>query len=194
MHYLSLVKIKEKKRLIAGLGDLKPVAYIDHEGKEHSLLAASKVIDSLTSSQKKKERKRKNSRYSLPLHQKKKRNNFGEEIETNPSPSIRNVIYSRLPSLDAHYEKTSTTKGNFSQCSLPYIDTRYLNVELCLMNADRSQKLVLGTKTMNVLITSSIRIDCDEKSIIGPSSSNGFLPSRETQYLLKKQKLKRFKE
>ncbi|KAI9365093.1 hypothetical protein BD770DRAFT_406359 [Pilaira anomala] len=44
---------QEKKLLIAELGDIKPVAYIDYKGKEHSLLAASKVIDSLTSSQKK---------------------------------------------------------------------------------------------------------------------------------------------
>ncbi|KAI9365092.1 hypothetical protein BD770DRAFT_300873, partial [Pilaira anomala] len=88
-------------------------------------------------------------------------------------------IYGRLPSLDAHYEKTSTTKGNFPQSSLSHIDTRYPNIELCLMNVDRSQKLVLGTKTMNVLITSSIRIDCNEKPVIGPSSSNGVLPSRQ---------------
>ncbi|KAL7335523.1 hypothetical protein PS15p_200983 [Mucor circinelloides] len=49
--------------LIAELGDLKPVAYIDHQGKEYGLLAASKVIDSLTS--------QKNNRHSLPSHQKK---------------------------------------------------------------------------------------------------------------------------
>jgi hypothetical protein len=245
MHYLSLVKIKRKKLLIAELGVLKPVAYIDHQGKEHSLLAASKVIDSLTSSQKKEKQP-----LCLAITP-KKRNHSGEEIETNPSPSIRNVvldspyknllskakhieldhqgslllnnswsinpiathiatkileeiifveghkallvlcgeIYGRLPSLDAHYEKTSTTKGNFPQCSLPHIDTRYPNVELCLMNVDRSQKLVLGTKTMNVLITSSIRIDCNEKPTIGPSSSNGFLPSRETRIFIEKTKI-----
>ncbi|KAI7903287.1 uncharacterized protein BX663DRAFT_486017 [Cokeromyces recurvatus] len=74
MHYLSLVKIKEKKRLIAGLGDLKPVAYIDHEGKEHSLLAASKVIDSLTSSQKKKREKGKTA--VIPCHHTKKKKSF----------------------------------------------------------------------------------------------------------------------
>ncbi|KAG1442115.1 hypothetical protein G6F56_011200 [Rhizopus delemar] len=98
-------------------------------------------------------------------------------------------IYGRLPSLDAHYEKTSTTKGNFPQCSLPHSDTRYPNVELYLMNVDRSQKLVLGTKTMNVLITSSIRIDCNENPVIGPSSSNEFLPSRETRIFIEKAKI-----
>jgi hypothetical protein len=52
------------------LGDLKPVAYIDHQGKEHSLLAASKVIDSLTSSQK----KRKTA--VIPRHHTKKKESF----------------------------------------------------------------------------------------------------------------------
>ncbi|KAG2201673.1 hypothetical protein INT47_003899 [Mucor saturninus] len=79
-------------------------------------------------------------------------------------------IYGRLPTLDAHHEKTSITKGNCPQSSLPHVDTRYPNVELCLMYVDNSQKLVLGTKTMNVLITSSIRIDCNEKPVVGPSS------------------------
>lgn len=45
---------QEKKLLIAELGGLKPVAYIDHQGKKYSLLAASKVIDSLTSQKKEK--------------------------------------------------------------------------------------------------------------------------------------------
>lgn len=57
------------------------------------------------------------------------------------------------------------------------------------MNVDRSQKLVLGTKTMNILITSSIRIDCNEKPVIGPSSSNGFLPSRQTRIFIEKTKI-----
>ncbi|KAI7866879.1 hypothetical protein BDF14DRAFT_1808756 [Spinellus fusiger] len=60
---------------------------------------------------------------------------------------------------------------------------------ICLMNIDTSQKLVLGTKTMNVLITSSIRIDCNEKPVIGPSSSNGFFPSRETRIFIEKTKI-----
>ncbi|KAI8090869.1 hypothetical protein BDF21DRAFT_312860, partial [Thamnidium elegans] len=71
-------------------------------------------------------------------------------------------IYSRLPSLDAHYEKTSSTKGNIPQSSLPHTDTRYQNVELCLIDnitMAEPMKLVLGTKTMNVLIISSIRLE-----------------------------------
>ncbi|KAI7895220.1 uncharacterized protein EV154DRAFT_559636 [Mucor mucedo] len=215
---------KHKKLLIAELGDLKPVAYIDHQANEQNLLAHSNVID---------------------------KNHSGEDIETNMSPTIRNVllnspykkllskanyieldhqcslylnnnwslnpiathiaskileemilveahkallvlcgeIYGRLPTLDAHHERTSITKGNLPQSSLPHADTKYPNVELCLMNVDNSQKLVLGTKTMNVLITSSIRIDCNEKPVVGPSSSNGFLPSRNSRIYVEKKKL-----
>lgn len=40
-------------------------------------------------------------------------------------------IYSRLPSLDAHYEKTSSVKkGNTPQSFLPHIGTRYENIEV----------------------------------------------------------------
>ncbi|KAI7866008.1 hypothetical protein BDF14DRAFT_1698109, partial [Spinellus fusiger] len=142
---------QEKKLLIAELGDLKPVAYIDHQGKEHSLLAASKVIDSLISSQ-----KIENQPLFLAITP-KKRNHSGEEIETNLSPLIRNVV------LDNPYKNLLSKAKQLPQSSLPHIDTRYPNMETCLMNIDTSQKLVLGTKTMNVLITSSIRIDCNEK-------------------------------
>ncbi|CAO3699589.1 unnamed protein product [Rhizopus stolonifer] len=48
-------KDQEKKLLIAELGNSKPIAYIDHEGKEHNLLTASKVTDSLILSQKEEE-------------------------------------------------------------------------------------------------------------------------------------------
>ncbi|PHZ07477.1 uncharacterized protein RHIMIDRAFT_242584 [Rhizopus microsporus ATCC 52813] len=65
----------------------------------------------------------------------------------------------------------------------------YPNVKLSLMSDDRSKKLVLGTKTMDVLIKPSIRIDHNEKSVIGPSSSNGFLPSRETRLFIERTKI-----
>lgn len=46
-------KDREKKTLIAQLGELEPIAYIDHEGKEHDLLAAPEVIKNLVTSQEK---------------------------------------------------------------------------------------------------------------------------------------------
>lgn len=46
-------KDQEKKSLIAKLGELEPIAYIDHEGKEHNLLAAPEVIQNVMASQEK---------------------------------------------------------------------------------------------------------------------------------------------
>ena len=43
----------EKKNLIAQLRELEPIAYIDHDGKEHTLLAAPKVIQNVVASQEK---------------------------------------------------------------------------------------------------------------------------------------------
>ena len=55
------------------------------------------------------------------------------------------------------------------------------------------QKIVLGTKIMNILFTSSIRLDNNECPIIGASSSNGFIPSRDTRIFVDKHKLQDIK-
>ncbi|KAG2227804.1 hypothetical protein INT45_002042 [Circinella minor] len=103
-------------------------------------------------------------------------------------------LYSRLPSLDAHYEKTiSVNKGNILQSSLPSIDTKYENIEVKLMDNDNAKKIISRTKTMNALYTSSIRLDNSEKPIIGVSSSNGFIPSKETRIFVEKHKLQEVK-
>lgn len=99
------------------------------------------------------------------------------------------AIYSRFPSLDAHYEKTPSTKGNIPQSSLPHTDTRYQNTGLCLIDEDHAKKLVLGTKTMNILFTSSTRPESNQLLIVGASSSNGFIPSRSTRIFIEKRKL-----
>lgn len=62
---------KEKKLLIAELGDLKPVAYIDHQANEQNLLAHSNVIDKLTSSH-----TNENPPLFLAITQKKKKKSF----------------------------------------------------------------------------------------------------------------------
>ncbi|KAG2207969.1 hypothetical protein INT47_010953 [Mucor saturninus] len=233
-------KEQEKKLLVAKLGDLEPVIYVDHKGKEHHLLAAPKVIGNMMALEA--------DNIFIP----KKRKEIGEDSQPDQTPClIRNIvlnshcsallsksnyieldpqtalllnsswtlnpmaakscahlleeaifveggksllvlggeIYSRLPSLDAHYEKTSKSKGNIPQSSLPHTDTRYQNVELCLIDDDNAKKLVLGTKTMNVLITSSIRLESNQSVAVGTSSSNGFIPCRSTRIFIEKYKL-----
>ncbi|CAO0803726.1 unnamed protein product [Mucor circinelloides] len=60
-------------------------------------------------------------------------------------------IYSRLPSLDAHYEKTSSTKRNIPQPSLPRTDTRYINsqspkhAKILILSECRCSKMSLHT-------------------------------------------------
>ncbi|ORE04393.1 hypothetical protein BCV72DRAFT_313038, partial [Rhizopus microsporus var. microsporus] len=55
-------------------------------------------------------------------------------------------IYSKLPSLDTHYEKVSLTKVNTPLSSLPHTDTRYQNIELCLIDHDNAKKLAWDPK------------------------------------------------
>ncbi|CEG84520.1 hypothetical protein RMATCC62417_18311 [Rhizopus microsporus] len=102
-------------------------------------------------------------------------------------------VYGRLPSTDVHYERTALKRNEAPLTSLPGINTRYEYVELVILkNSDNSNKLVLGTKTMNVLITSSIRIDVDKMPTIGSSSSNGFKPTKGTQIFVQQSNLEHF--
>ncbi|CEP13964.1 hypothetical protein [Parasitella parasitica] len=222
IRYINLKKSK-KKMLVAKLGYLEPVIYVDHKGEEHHLLAAPRVIGKMMVLE------AENKPSSLVFIPKKKRKEIDDTqpeqtpccsnyIELDPQTALLlnlmaakscahlleeaifveggkallvlgGEVYSRLPSLDAHYEKTSSTKRDISQSSLPHIDTRYQNVELCLIQNDNAKKLVLGTKTMNVLKTSSIRLESNQQVVVGASGSNGFIPSRNTRIFIEKCKL-----
>lgn len=63
--------------------------------------------------------------------------------------------------------------------SLPQQGTRYPNIEVKRLHHDNSSKLVIGTKVLNVLVTSSARLDW-ERLLLGASNTNGFDPSRHT--------------
>lgn len=237
-------KEQEEKLLIAELGDLEPVVYVDCKGKEHHLLAAPKVISRMMTLEvenqsssiifipKKRKQADEDSQPHLPLCSLRNvilnshckallASNYIElDVQTslllnsswnlNPLAAkmcahlleevvflernqclliLTGEIYSRLPSLDAHYEKTSASKGNIPQSSLPHVNTRYQNIELCLIVNDNAKKLVLGTKTMNVLFTSSMRLDINQSVAVGASSANDFIPSRNTRIFIEKSKL-----
>lgn len=89
-------------------------------------------------------------------------------------------VYSRYPTLDAHHEQTKIKHHQSLITTLPHPTTKYPNVERFIVEKDNSLKLVFGTTTMNVLITSSIRIDKNQPLVIGPSSTNGFSVSKDT--------------
>ncbi|ORE06330.1 hypothetical protein BCV72DRAFT_228423 [Rhizopus microsporus var. microsporus] len=102
-------------------------------------------------------------------------------------------IYGRLPSTDAHYEGTALRRSEAPLTSFPGINTRYEHVELAILkNSDNSNKLVSGTKTMNELITSSIRIDVDETPTIRSFSSNGFKSTKGAQIFVQQSHLEYF--
>ncbi|CEI95180.1 hypothetical protein RMCBS344292_09376 [Rhizopus microsporus] len=63
-------------------------------------------------------------------------------------------VYSRYPTSDAHHEQTKVKRYQPLNTTLPHPTTKYLNVELFIVESDNSLKLELGTKTMDVLITS----------------------------------------
>lgn len=89
-------------------------------------------------------------------------------------------VYSRYPTLDAHYEQTKVERNQSLNTTLPHPTTKYPNVELFIVEKDNIHKLELDTKTINVLITSSIRIDKNQLPAVGPSNTNGFSVSKDT--------------
>ncbi|SAM02204.1 hypothetical protein [Absidia glauca] len=81
---------------------------------------------------------------------------------------------------DTHHEQTKIKRHQYLNTTLPHTTTKYPNMELFIVEKDNSHKLELGTKTMNVIITSSIRIDKSQPPAVGPSSTNGFSVSKDT--------------
>lgn len=95
--------------------------------------------------------------------------------------------YCRYPSVDVHHENLTTTQ----ESSVPELTSQYPNeLKITKINVDKSEKLILGSRTMNVLVVSSIRID-DAKLApeVGPSTSN-FSPSKNTQIFLASSSIK----
>ncbi|KAG2196389.1 hypothetical protein INT47_012893 [Mucor saturninus] len=68
-------------------------------------------------------------------------------------------IYGRQRSLDVHREKFVNKKGKSASSSLPPVTTKYHYTWATTMKDNEGDKLVVGTKTLNALITSSLRID-----------------------------------
>ncbi|KAL0082073.1 hypothetical protein F4703DRAFT_1719970, partial [Phycomyces blakesleeanus] len=68
-------------------------------------------------------------------------------------------VYNKYPTLDAHNEQTKVKSYQSLNTTLSHPATRYPNVELFIVEEDNGLKLELGTKIINVLLTSSTRMD-----------------------------------
>ncbi|KAI9025230.1 hypothetical protein CLU79DRAFT_833881 [Phycomyces nitens] len=79
-------------------------------------------------------------------------------------------IYGRQRSLDVHRERIVNKKGKSASSSLPPVTTKYHYTWATIMTDSEGDKLTVGTKTLNALITSSLRIDSIHEASVGGSS------------------------
>ncbi|CAO3591759.1 unnamed protein product [Absidia cylindrospora] len=86
--------------------------------------------------------------------------------------------YARDTQLDAHHEKRFI--GSVS--SFPSAPGRYGYLSIRLLPSSDGQKLVLGTRTCNFLVTASLRLDTMSVNL-GPTTSH-FTPSENTKVFL----------
>ncbi|KAI9251468.1 hypothetical protein BDA99DRAFT_541456 [Phascolomyces articulosus] len=78
-------------------------------------------------------------------------------------------VFGRRRTLDAHQESFRTKNGGSMCTPIPPEDTRYKNVYPTTITDADGTKLVIGTKTFNALITSSLRLDAPFNPEVGPS-------------------------
>lgn len=80
--------------------------------------------------------------------------------------------------IDAHFERRATG----SPSSFPTTPGRYGFLTVCLLPTNDGQKLVIGTRTSNFLVMSSIRLDRQSVNI-GPATTH-FRPTASTKIFL----------
>ncbi|ORX54379.1 hypothetical protein DM01DRAFT_1267638, partial [Hesseltinella vesiculosa] len=68
-------------------------------------------------------------------------------------------VYYRSPALDVHREIPQSARGVASASSLPPVTTKYPNTWVTTLHTREGNKLCIGTKTSNLLVTSNLRID-----------------------------------
>lgn len=81
-------------------------------------------------------------------------------------------IYGRRRTLDSHRENSKVKMGMPSTSLLPPSNSRYPAVWPVSIRDTDGNKLIIGTKTFDVLVTSSLRLDCSMDPEIGPNTSN----------------------
>ncbi|KAG2206304.1 hypothetical protein INT47_007318 [Mucor saturninus] len=108
----------------------------------------------------------------------------GAILVEGPNSILLNTVepYSRDPLLDAHYEKFTTGQSTF-----PTSLGIYGFLSICLVDTQDGRKLIIGTRTCNFLITSSMRLDVHSINL-GPSTTH-FTPTKKTRLFLDKASL-----
>lgn len=89
-------------------------------------------------------------------------------------------VYGRKKNIDVHCEPFPVSKEFATKTSIPGSHkNRYVGVYPTTMHSIDGERLVIGTHTMNALVTSSIRIDQKEKPSVGGKTLS-FLVEDET--------------
>ncbi|SAL98015.1 hypothetical protein [Absidia glauca] len=84
-------------------------------------------------------------------------------------------VFGRIKNVDLFWEPHGKLKGTIKQTSLPptNIKTLYPCVWPVSIQNRNGKKVVIGTEVSNALVTSSIRLDCQEAPVI-ESTASGF--------------------
>jgi hypothetical protein len=103
-------------------------------------------------------------------------------------------IYGRTKTVDSHRESFRCKKGlPLHLSSLPPHNCRYKKIWTTTVSDNDGKKLIIGTKTFNALVTSSLRLDTVVLPDIGPSTTNfmleGQLESMEAKIFINRESL-----
>ncbi|KAF9430532.1 hypothetical protein BGZ94_006327 [Podila epigama] len=103
-------------------------------------------------------------------------------------------VYGRQTTVDLHREPIGTIKGQPVTTSLPpSINKPYRKVWPCTVQAIDGKRLVIGTKSFDALITSSLRLDSKLEPCLGASTPTFVLEDKSsslaTKILLDKESL-----
>ncbi|KAG1456420.1 hypothetical protein G6F46_002310 [Rhizopus delemar] len=93
----------------------------------------------------------------------------------NHQAVILNAIeaYGRKKTVVIHREQFGVKKGTAIDTSLPpAFKTRYTDVWPTTLNTSDGKKLVIGTQSCNLLVTSSLRLDKEDKPCLGATTMN----------------------
>ncbi|KAF9948276.1 hypothetical protein BGZ70_002278 [Mortierella alpina] len=91
-------------------------------------------------------------------------------------------MYGRKQSIDSHRERFVVKKGTASRTSIPPANSRYKDLWPLTLQDPEGDKLVLGTHSFSLLVTSSIRLDVKGCVSVGGATSSFRLQSHQESF------------